>query len=80
MFKTGHQKIGGRIKGTKNKKSLLSVNDLLLRITPSVKPPEVPFDVREGRTIVGGSMLAFVTSSKQKIGKFSDPGAKSCRC
>jgi hypothetical protein len=30
MFKTGHQKIGGRIKGTKNKKSLLSINDLLL--------------------------------------------------
>jgi hypothetical protein len=30
MFKTGHQKIGGRVKGTKNKKSLLSVNDLLL--------------------------------------------------
>ncbi len=43
MFKTGHQKIGGRIKGTKNKKSLLSVNDLLLEsgINPIKKLIEI---------------------------------------
>ncbi|HIF17904.1 MAG TPA: hypothetical protein EYQ65_03955 [Cycloclasticus sp.] len=43
MFKTGHQKIGGRIKGTKNKKSLLSVNDLLLEsgINPIQKLIEI---------------------------------------
>ena len=43
MFKTGHQKIGGRVKGTKNKKSLLSVNDLLLEtgINPIQKLIEI---------------------------------------
>jgi hypothetical protein len=43
MFETGHQKIGGRVKGTKNKKSLLSVNDLLLEtgINPIKKLIEI---------------------------------------
>jgi hypothetical protein len=43
MFKTGHQKIGGRVKGTKNKKSLLSVNELLLEtgINPIQKLIEI---------------------------------------
>ena len=42
-FKTGHQKIGGRIKGTKNRKSLLLVNDLLLEsgINPIQKLIEI---------------------------------------
>ncbi len=43
MFKIGHQKIGGRVKGTKNKKLLLSVNDLLLEsgINPIKKLIEI---------------------------------------
>jgi hypothetical protein len=43
MFKIGHQKIGGRVKGTKNKKYLLSVNDLLLEtgINPIKKLIEI---------------------------------------
>ena len=32
MFQTGHSKIGGRKRGTKNKKTLLSADELLLKL------------------------------------------------
>jgi hypothetical protein len=39
MFKSGHKKIGGRKRGSKNKKTLLAADELLLKldITPIVK-------------------------------------------
>jgi len=32
MFKSGHKKIGGRKRGTKNKKTLLAADELLLKL------------------------------------------------
>jgi len=32
MFKTGHSKVGGRKRGSKNKKTLLGADELLLRL------------------------------------------------
>ena len=32
MFQTGHSKVGGRKRGTKNKKTLLAADELLLRL------------------------------------------------
>jgi len=43
MFKKGHKKLGGRQKGTKNKKSLLSVEQILQEsnINPILKLIEI---------------------------------------
>ena len=43
MFKTGHSKVGGRKRGSKNKKTLLGADELLLRL--DINPIEKLIDI-----------------------------------
>ena len=45
MFKSGHKKMGGRKRGTKNKKTLLAANELLLKL--DINPIEKLINIAE---------------------------------
>jgi len=45
MFQTGHKKMGGRKRGTKNKKTLLSADELLLNL--DINPIEKLINIAE---------------------------------
>ena len=45
MFEVGHKKLGGRQKGTKNKKTLLSIQNIL--IERGINPIEKLIDIAE---------------------------------
>ena len=45
MFKSGHSKVGGRKRGTKNKKTLLAADELLLKL--DINPIEKLINIAE---------------------------------
>jgi hypothetical protein len=45
MFQTGHSKVGGRKRGSKNKKTLLGADELLLKL--DINPIEKLIDIAE---------------------------------
>ena len=45
MFKSGHKKMGGRKRGTKNKKTLLAADELLLKL--DINPIEKLINIAE---------------------------------
>ena len=71
MFEKGHKKIGGRQKGTKNKKTMLSADELLLE--RGVNPIEKLIEIAES----DDSSVEQRIRCWQEIDKYTYPKFKS---
>ena len=71
MFKTGHSKVGGRKRGSKNKKMLLAADELLLKL--DINPIEKLINIAESDdTSVEQQIRCW-----QEISKYTYPKLKS---
>ena len=71
MFKSGHKKTGGRKRGTKNKKTLLAADELLLKL--DINPIEKLIHIAESDdTSVEQQIRCW-----QEISKYTYPKLKS---
>ena len=71
MFQTGHSKVGGRKRGTKNKKTLLAANELLLKL--DINPIEKLISIAES----GDSSIEQQIRCWQEVAKYTYPKLKS---
>jgi len=71
MFQQGHKKIGGRKRGTKNKKTLLSADELLLKL--DINPLEKLIDIAESKK----SSIEQQIRCWQEVAKYTYPKLKS---
>jgi hypothetical protein len=71
MFKTGHPKLGGRKCGTKNKKTLLAADELLLKL--DINPVEKLIYIAES----DGASIKQQIRCWQEIAKHTYPKLKS---
>ena len=71
MFQTGHSKIGGRKRGTKNKKTLLSADELLLKL--NINPIEKLINIAES----DDASVEQQIRCWQEIAKYTYPKLKS---
>jgi len=71
MFQQGHKKIGGRKRGTKNKKTLLSADELLLKL--DINPLEKLIDIAESKK----SSIEQQIHCWQEVAKYTYPKLKS---
>ena len=71
MFQQGHKKIGGRKRGTKNKKTLLSADELLLKL--DINPLEKLIDIAESKK----SSIEQQIRCRQEVAKYTYPKLKS---
>jgi len=71
MFKSGHSKVGGRKRGTKNKKTLLAADELLLKL--GINPIEKLIGIAESDdTLVEQRIRCW-----QEVAKYTYPKLKS---
>ena len=71
MFQTGHSKVGGRKRGSKNKKTLLGADELLLKL--DINPIEKLIDIAESDlTSIEQQIRCW-----QEISKYTYPKLKS---
>jgi hypothetical protein len=71
MFQTGHSKVGGRKRGSKNKKTLLGADELLLKL--DINPIEKLIDIAES----GDASIEQQIRCWQEISKYTYPKLKS---
>ncbi|MBC8493602.1 MAG: hypothetical protein H8D41_02320 [bacterium] len=71
MFQTGHSKVGGRKRGTKNKKTLLAADELLLKL--DINPIEKLISIAES----GDSSIEQQIRCWQEVAKYTYPKLKS---
>ena len=71
MFKSGHKKIGGRKRGTNNKKTLLAVDQLLLKL--DINPIEKLIHIAES----DGASVEQQIRCWQEVAKYTHPKLKS---
>jgi len=71
MFQQGHKKMGGRKRGTKNKKTLLAADELLLKL--DINPIEKLISIAESKE----SSVEQQIRCWQEIAKYTYPKLKS---
>jgi len=71
MFKSGHKKMGGRKRGSKNKKTLLAADELLLKL--DINPIEKLISIAES----GDSSIEQQIRCWQEVAKYTYPKLKS---
>ncbi len=71
MFKAGHSKIGGRKRGSKNKKTLLGADELLLEL--GINPIEKLINIAES----DGASVEQQIRCWQEVAKYTYPKLKS---
>lgn len=71
MFKAGHSKLGGRKRGSKNKKTLLGADELLLEL--GINPIEKLINIAES----DGTSIEQQIRCWQEISKYTYPKLKS---
>jgi len=71
MFKSGHSKVGGRKRGTKNKKTLLAADELLLKL--DINPIENLINIAES----DDASIEQQIRCWQEIAKYTYPKLKS---
>ena len=71
MFKSGHKKMGGRKRGTKNKKTLLSADELLLNL--DINPIEKLINIAES----DDASVEQQIRCWQEVAKYTYPKLKS---
>jgi hypothetical protein len=71
MFQTGHSKVGGRKRGSKNKKTLLGADELLLKL--DINPIEKLIDIAES----GDASIEQQIRCWQEVAKYTYPKLKS---
>ena len=71
MFQTGHKKVGGRKRGTKNKKTLLAADELLLKL--DINPIEKLISIAES----SDSSIEQQIRCWQEVAKYTYPKLKS---
>jgi len=71
MFKSGHKKIGGRKRGSKNKKTLLAADELLLKL--NINPIEKLINIAES----DDSSIEQQIRCWQEVAKYTYPKLKS---
>ena len=71
MFKSGHSKVGGRKRGTKNKKTLLGADELLLKL--DINPIEKLVNIDES----DDASIEQQIRCWQEIAKYTYPKLKS---
>ena len=71
MFQTGHSKVGGRKRGSKNKKTLLGADELLLKL--DINPIEKLIDIAES----GDASIEQQIRCWQEVAKYTHPKLKS---
>ncbi|SFV76358.1 hypothetical protein MNB_SUP05-4-765 [hydrothermal vent metagenome] len=71
MFQTGHSKVGGRKRGTKNKKTLLGTDELLLKL--DINPIEKLVNIAESDE----ASIEQQIRCWQEIAKYTYPKLKS---
>ncbi|BBB23844.1 hypothetical protein CVFO_0592 [Isorropodon fossajaponicum endosymbiont JTNG4] len=71
MFKSGHSKVGGRKRGSKNKKTLLGADELLLRL--DINPIEKLINIAESDE----ASIEQKIRCWQEISKYTYPKLKS---
>jgi hypothetical protein len=71
MFKSGHKKIGGRKRGTKNKKTLLATDELLLKL--NINPIEKLINIAES----DDASIEQQIRCWQEVAKYTYPKFKS---
>jgi len=71
MFQTGHSKVGGRKHGSKNKKTLLGADELLLKL--DINPIEKLIDIAES----GDASVEQQIRCWQEVAKYTYPKLKS---
>ena len=71
MFKSGHSKVGGRKRGTKNKKTLLAADELLLKL--DINPIEKLINIAES----GDASVEQKIRCWQEVAKYTYPKLKS---
>jgi len=71
MFKSGHKKMGGRKRGTKNKKTLLAADELLLKL--DINPIEKLISIAES----SDSSIEQQIRCWQEVAKYTYPKLKS---
>ena len=71
MFKSGHKKMGGRKRGTKNKKTLLAADELLLNL--DINPIEKLINIAES----DDASVEQKIRCWQEVAKYTYPKLKS---
>ena len=71
MFQSGHSKVGGRKRGTQNKKTLLGADELLLRL--NINPIEKLINIAESND----ASIEQQIRCWQEITKYTHPRLKS---
>ena len=71
MFKSGHKKMGGRKRGTKNKKTLLAADELLLNL--DINPIEKLINIAES----DDASVEQQIRCWQEVAKYTYPKLKS---
>ena len=71
MFQTGHSKVGGRKRGSKNKKTLLGADELLLRL--NINPIEKLINIAES----DDASVEQQIRCWQEVAKYTYPKLKS---
>ena len=71
MFKSGHSKVGGRKQGSKNKKTLLGADELLLRL--NINPIEKLINIAES----SDASIEQQIRCWQEVSKYTYPKLKS---
>ena len=71
MFQSGHSKVGGRKRGTQNKKTLLGADELLLRL--NINPIEKLINIAESND----ASIEQQIRCWQEISKYTYPKLKS---
>jgi len=71
MFKSGHKKIGGRKRGTKNKKTILATDELLLKL--NINPIEKLINIAES----DDASIEQQIRCWQEVAKYTYPKLKS---
>ncbi len=71
MFRSGHSKVGGRKRGTKNKKTLLAVDELLLKL--DINPIEKLINIAES----DDASVEQQIRCWQEVAKYTYPKLKS---
>ena len=71
MFQTGHSKVGGRKRGSKNKKTLLGADELLLKL--DINPIKKLIDIAES----GDASIEQQIRCWQEVAKYTYPKLKS---
>ena len=71
MFQTGHSKVGGRKQGSKNKKTLLGADELLLRL--NINPIEKLINIAES----SDASIEQQIRCWQEVSKYTYPKLKS---